>query len=254
MAEIQTYPSGTPVTGDVVPYVSDPAGTPALKLADISAFSGGGGAGNPWGLFAPDGSTTVDEEFDGLSGLSWTDAVPASGSGHATWTEGNDVLGVSFGGQSSGAARLHLTSHALAVGEAVETAVTLAGPNLAGGFAGLAVTDGTTGSSNIILAGLFNSSGFNCLMRDGTIDAVTSGINVFYGLITSNRIRMRVKRTATNTYRFEMSINGLSWFQLGADQTWANTPTHVGVAVSSWGVDTTTYGDLVASFEYVRVA
>lgn len=51
MAEIQTYPAGTPVAGDLVPYVSDPAGTPALKLADASALGGGG-------LFDVDGSNT----------------------------------------------------------------------------------------------------------------------------------------------------------------------------------------------------
>lgn len=43
MPEIQTYPDGTPTGGDKVPYVEDPAGTPALKLADASALGGGGG-------------------------------------------------------------------------------------------------------------------------------------------------------------------------------------------------------------------
>lgn len=40
MAEIQTYPSGTPAPGDKVPYVSDPTGSPALKLADMGSLGG----------------------------------------------------------------------------------------------------------------------------------------------------------------------------------------------------------------------
>ena len=60
MAEIQTYPDGTPAPADKVPYISDPAGTPALKLAEVSALgSGGGGGGDsvPATLYAYDGST-----------------------------------------------------------------------------------------------------------------------------------------------------------------------------------------------------
>lgn len=45
MAEIQTYPDGTPADGDKVPYVADPGGTPALMLADVADLGGGGWAG-----------------------------------------------------------------------------------------------------------------------------------------------------------------------------------------------------------------
>lgn len=43
MAEIQTYPDGTPVLTDKVPYVADPGGLPQLKLAPVSAIGGGAG-------------------------------------------------------------------------------------------------------------------------------------------------------------------------------------------------------------------
>jgi hypothetical protein len=73
MAEIQTYPDGTPIAGDKVPYVADPDGTPALMNADASVFLGGGGGGGglSW-------TQTIDEDgtstahFTSLGGGTWT--------------------------------------------------------------------------------------------------------------------------------------------------------------------------------------
>jgi hypothetical protein len=45
MAGIETYPDGTPAAGDRIPYVEDPAGTPALKLVDVADLAGGGSGG-----------------------------------------------------------------------------------------------------------------------------------------------------------------------------------------------------------------
>lgn len=53
MAEIQSYPTGTPTGTDQVPYIEDPAGTPALKLAAVSDLGGGGGA-----TLDPDGANS----------------------------------------------------------------------------------------------------------------------------------------------------------------------------------------------------
>ena len=44
MAQIETYPDGTPAGTDKIPYVEDPAGTPALKLVEVSSLGGGGGS------------------------------------------------------------------------------------------------------------------------------------------------------------------------------------------------------------------
>lgn len=70
MAEIQTYPSGTPVAGDKVPFVSDPTGSPALKLADAASLTG-------W-------TKVVDEPGDSLTNFT------SLGSG--TWaTDGTSI-------------------------------------------------------------------------------------------------------------------------------------------------------------------
>jgi hypothetical protein len=58
--EIQDYPDGTPSAGDKIPFVEDPAGTPALKLADLADVGGGGGGGSWTQVINQDGSSLTD--------------------------------------------------------------------------------------------------------------------------------------------------------------------------------------------------
>jgi hypothetical protein len=78
VGEIQEYPDGTPAAGDKVPFVSDPAGTPALMLADVSDLGGGDRAITRY-LGGSDLSTTstsfVDIDATNLPALSLTLAV-----------------------------------------------------------------------------------------------------------------------------------------------------------------------------------
>lgn len=57
--EIQDYPTGTPTTGDLVPYVEDPDGMPALKLVDVSALGGSGEGALYASTGPPNGDPTV---------------------------------------------------------------------------------------------------------------------------------------------------------------------------------------------------
>lgn len=73
MGEIQDYPQGTPVAGDLVPYVSDPAGTPALKLMDAPI--------TPGGSDAADGSNTLEQVVTGTAETVVATVTKAAGSG-----------------------------------------------------------------------------------------------------------------------------------------------------------------------------
>ena len=86
MAEIQTYPDGTPVAGDKVPFVEDPDGAAALKLAPWSAFGGGGGGGGGAVLASASVNNATQQNPGGAGGptpvdaaLTVTFAAPASG-------------------------------------------------------------------------------------------------------------------------------------------------------------------------------
>lgn len=258
MPEIQTYPDGVPAAGDKIPYVADPSGAPTFKLADLSdvgAGGGGGGTSNPWGLMADTAATVVDE-FDGVSPLTWTPVVPAVNGGHVTWTVGNDVMSAKFGAQTDAVSTFNTVPHALAVGESVEIAASMVSARILG-LVGLVILDGTADASNLMIAGVYNDgSGFNnVIWRDGTVAWATAGINTYFGLTYYGRsLRHRLLRVTSNTWRYEISIDGVSWTNLGiTDQTWPHTPSHVGFAVSAWGANTATYGDHIAAFDYLRV-
>lgn len=66
--EIQTYPTGTPGAGDVVVYVEDPGGTPALKLGDQAAFVGSAGVDGMDGADGADGADGQGVPAGGGSG------------------------------------------------------------------------------------------------------------------------------------------------------------------------------------------
>lgn len=63
MAQIETYPDGSPSPGDKFPYVEDPSGTALLKLVDVADLPGGGGAGSSF-------TKVIDE--DGSSLANWS--------------------------------------------------------------------------------------------------------------------------------------------------------------------------------------
>jgi hypothetical protein len=250
MARYDSYPSGTPVGTDKVLYLADPAGTPAIKTALVGDL----GASNPWGMLAGTG-LVVGDEFDGTSGLTWIPVAPASGGGHVAWTEGNDVMSVKFGGQSNGVCTFNLLAHDVAIGETVELAASRVSATIDGAVL-LAITNGTSTGSDVMVAGTYiETASPKVLWRDGTVTATSTGISTYFGIAQYGHTpRHRLTRISTSTWRYETSIDGISWTNLGiADQSWVHTPTHVGLAVSSWGSDTAGYGDLVAAFDYLRV-
>jgi hypothetical protein len=250
MGELQDYPTGTPGAGDLVPYIEDPTGTPALKLVDASTL-GGGGSGNPWGLMGASG-LVLDEEFDGTSGLTWTASGPS-----ATWTVAKDVASVVYGGELINQLDRYTTPHTFAVGETVEIAARFGGPRLLS-VVGLVLAEGTSGGSECLFVGTYaNTDGDVFLLaRDGPLGDLASGVNIFTGTYAAPRYHHRVTQLTAepDTWRYEMSIDGVSWTDFSLDPIMHPlVPTHVGLAVSCWGYNTGTYGNLVAAFDYLRV-
>jgi hypothetical protein len=119
----------------------------------------------------------------------------------------------------------------------------------------LLLTDGTAATSKcisvdrVILAPGNAGDSFN--IRAGTLTNFGSSLAVG---VSANRYHMpwqhmRLKWTAADTFAVEFSPDGVSWTALGiAAQTYAMTPTHMGVAVSSNGGS----NPKIATFEYLR--
>ena len=198
----------------------------------------------------PDTPHADDQEFTGV--ISGTAVTPA---GTAVWTQEGSLLSGVFDDQASQdiAPRLYaLTPSAAAV--TIETCVNLFIVGQDFNKTGLVFTDGVTTGSNAMTA--YKTSYDEIFaMKDGTITAIdgTTTSIALIGTTTANitnsgRLYMRLIWTAANTFKAQVSSDGISWISTATGSK-TMTPTHFGVFGTTGGG---TSPD-VTSFEYVRV-
>ena len=251
--EIGTYRrldfrSGTNVTVVVAEDGSD------STQADITINSSGGGAGGvpDWisDLAAPDSAHGDDQEFTGSIG-----GTAVTPTGTATWTQDEGLLSVAFEDQTSGdhAARLFaLTPTAAPV--TITTRLKMMSKRSSNPMAGLVFADGTTAASNAVAVGIYYTTNSPIIARwAGTLTNMsTTNIDTAVGVgYPDSWMFMRLIWTASNTWAWALSPDGISWTDFEASTFAATlTPTYFGVFVSSWS---TTFVS-AAAFEYIRVA
>ena len=192
---------------------------------------------------------TDDDEFDDATVTGWTQVTPTGtntlteGKGrlsmHPASNAGNDMCGVikAFGGA---------TTHPLTV----ETAVVGWGQVANYIMHGLVFSDGTATSSNCVVSMPYNSgSNWTNSFRHGTFANINTD---FGGAITIHANMLMYQRliwSAANTFKYQYSNDGLTWYDHTASGAKTMTPTHYGMAASTWGGGTSHY----ATFEYFRV-
>lgn len=194
---------------------------------------------------------SASDHFDNFEiDAAWSEITP---SGTAVWTENRDALSVKFKNQSSNdCAALMKSLGALSYPLVVTTAIRSLGvPNYT--WAGLCFSDGVTSASNAIWAIVYTDAayGFVHSFYTGTFTNMNSII------ITERRPKLisgwlyqRFIWRATNLWSYEISPDGVSWTDFGnGNESFALTPTHFGVGVSSWGGTI----DQIATFEYFDV-
>lgn len=194
---------------------------------------------------------TADDEFnDGSIASAWTNDVAPTGS--ATWTEAGDILSAKFSGIASNDAVCKLKPITISQGGYIETAMRLLGP-ASGNFAmaGLVLCDGTTVNANAVAAFVYtNTYQLSYAYLSGTLTNMVSSGGVGLGLLGPNMFT-RLTWQAANTWRMELSPDGISWTPLAAaDKSFTLTPTHMGLFVTNWGTGNVD----VASFEYFRAS
>lgn len=215
--------------------------------------SGAAGGGTTWLDAVPSGNAPVaslDDEFDDASLTGWTAATI---SGTATWTEDKDVLSVLFGNQTAAdlAAQLKVIG-ALSTGDYIEVALRMMSSAEGFTLAGLLFSDGTAGTSNAVYF-CIQSNNF-WFLHTGTLTNIAT--TVWIDNSTTSRVLpwafLRLHYVSANTWRAEASPDGVSWTSFGnADNSFTMTPTHMGMAVTSWGGATVSR---IASFEYFRTS
>lgn len=196
-----------------------------------------------------------DDEFNDDSFTGWTAVVPGSPASVVA-TESNDALSVYHPSGAAGARDAHAWVKSLGGASApvvIETC--MRGGNLEGQpsnnlFMGILFADGTASGAGTQILGLLDLYTPNVAIEKWTnyttfSAQVTKNITRWYALA----IYMRLSWTAANTWKFEVSPDGISWITVQTGWSQTMTPTHYGVFVANGTAQPT-----VTTFEYFRVS
>lgn len=197
----------------------------------------------------PDG----DEFNDGVLDPAWTSVVP---SGTMVVDEGADVLSVKVKGQTGehAACLLKALPAGFGFGNYIETAMRATTMQNYVMF-GLVFSDGVAATSNVVwqMPFLYTSSA-PYAMFSARRGAMNGSKTIFTDLSANHVGRgvlyQRLTWVAADTWRFEWSVDGVSWTDFGqGNKTFALTPTHIGMGFSTWGG----VQDSLVAAEYFRV-
>lgn len=226
---------------------------------DLSAAPAGGATAIKDRLWTPAAGVTSIDEFNNnsISG-SFTRVDASGGTGRVAWTEGGDVLSVGIaGGDASG--ELHAQMYPLsgvggapAAGDAFLTAFMIGNLTAANyAFGGLILADGTTygaGKQVVATSHVGTTSRDHYLRTFTNYSTIASSVDqITNGASTGVTYFVRIVCTAANTWRRDISIDGVTW-QIGTAAAYTITPTHVGVIASSFGTSTKS----MVRYEYLR--
>lgn len=221
-----------------------------------SSGGGGGGVGKDLRWTVPAGVTSIDEFNDGALDPAWVRvdgaAAPASA---VTWTEGNDVLSmVHASATESGVHGLMRPIGApVALGDAFTACLRLMTATQNYPMVGLVLSDSNTYGSG--------SQAMSFATADAAISDQQNYSRAWSGWNTSGGVGvgsvnsprggltyLRLVCTAVNTWRTDISPDGVGWIKGAATLTQALTPAYVGLITASFGAAKPFAG----SFEFIR--
>lgn len=231
--------------------------TPILS-ADLEAVSGMN-RDRRW--VTPSSVTVIDEFDDDTIGGSWVQVNgTGAASGHVTWVEDGDTLGVYHDITADTSTTVHgmvipLSGFggSVAAGDAFVTCMKMFGrTGISQVVSGLMLTDGTThGAGNQVIATAAHSSTIGVMStvtrpytNFTTQGTVPTGMNV---QAIGAELHVRLVCVSSTTWRMDVSPNGSVWM-IGAVATKTITPTHVGFVVTNFAGAT----EIAASFDFLR--
>lgn len=198
---------------------------------------------------APAGQMVIDEFNDASIDSAFIQVDdPSGGAARVEWIEqGDSLYAKALGGDATGemhALMLPLTNFggAMAIGDAIVARLNVQQPVTATfTMAGILLADGVTyGSGNQAAAFAYFNSGY-------AVCSPYTGYNTYNSLNQTNGMGffaanlpfwIRLVKTGTNTWRTDISPNGVHWYLNMGGDTQTVTPTHVGLWVSSWSTGT----------------
>jgi hypothetical protein len=211
-------------------------------------------------IYTPVGTNVFADEFDdGVLDPAWVRIDKAGQNGFVTYTENGGVLSTYHTTGSNGSAVMQALVRpigaAWAAGDAIVVAIRFIGTYATNyTMFGPCLTNGTThGTSNMIHGEMYTNTGVagpGIIRSDGFTgmngsETPGTGYNVNP---TNGPLYMRLVMTAANTWRTDMSPDGVSWWINPSPLTYTLTPTHMGVAISNWNSGMQS----VVSYEFFR--
>jgi hypothetical protein len=178
--------------------------------------------------------------------------VEITTTGSQVITEGSGLLSAKYKNQTAEDANGLVIAKAFTVGDAWAVPLRMmVEPGGANASAGLILADGVTATDNVVIGHLQKTTSQLLVGRHGTWTDMSTAPWVSTDIATwaFPWIWLKITYQATNTFRFEVSPDGLSWTTWGeSDITQVMTPTHVGVFWSS-----TEATDQIATFGPLRL-
>lgn len=198
---------------------------------------------------------SLDDEFNNASlDAAWTKVNTS----RVTWTEGADVLSVLNTG-GDGNAEIHAILKSLGSFSyplTVETAFRYYTPYAYNYIMlGPIFTDGTTnGSGSQVWAMPYSEStmalsSIISVRSFSNFNTQTAQYNYGGWQWTGGPLFVRLTLTSANTWSLSCSPDGVSWITHASGLSMSLTPTHVGLATSTW----TGNSPVIGSYEYFRV-
>jgi hypothetical protein len=201
------------------------------------------------GRLSDETAHTDDIFFDGASS-----PTTLTVSGTATWTEARGRRTVTFDDQTSEDFVCSLWSFTSASSPmTIETRCRVDGPEAAIRIANLTIANGTAAGSDMVRAGFYLDASNNRrhTLAEGTFTAhsTAAGDELMHDTAGGSWAYLQLIWTAANTFRSRWSIDGVTWYDPHSTISQTMTPTHYGLAVSTYGGTSPSY----AAFDYIRV-
>lgn len=235
-------------------WSDSPSTSSPIMAADLEAM---GRRSRDLRWMIPTGATSIDEFDDDTLAAAWT-RVDGTGavSGNVTWAEGGDSLSEFNNGSDSSAFHglvvpLSSFGGSMATGDAFVTCIRIVSPVANDALGGIVLsTSATHGSGEQVIGTYYSNSTADTLIRSYSISgwgAIVSNAGTF-SVNRGGQYHLRLVYLGSNNWRTDASPDGVTWIKGLANLSKTMTPTHVGLASSSY-----LSGLLhVASYEYLR--
>jgi hypothetical protein len=187
---------------------------------------------SPYLVFEPTG---VDDEFDDSSFSGWTKVANAT----PVITESEDGSQLSLvhpGGGSAGQLIAYMKSTTINTGDKIEMCFRMAQYDENFAIVALVMADGATyGSGNQVLCTFSPQQNLLSMMSHTNYNSNASNTTYSMRQQGTGYVFLRLTYVSANTFKGEVSIDGIQWFTFNSSFSRTITPTHVGFAITKWG-------------------